>query len=413
MTPRAKLAKRITTKKPEPEKPAQATNERGVPYWEVYELETGHVVHTFLSDDLPDAVTDAYNWLTSIGAEQPDLFKVRPKMNAGTPVKDIAPDVAQNFGDDPIAAYERNSDRINAIRAGQNATDRVGSWSIYDVTLGREISRMNDVAWSQADARANELERSTGHNISVRGLSENINESAGQYVTRIDSSEIKDFDSNMPTYYHTKDWSQSGQFAPGSKIPKKFSGKVQGTFAGDPHRTALYATGNAGETRFVEITDLKGQSYVYFDQKDLPKIRARKTYLTVFPADNFKATNPNTGEYFSSNPGKPVKQEPITDPFQYITSQGWIVRTTDDLNKVLAQAKQLHKQNKIKSYGGEGMGVQENFADGRGPGRPGDSVRHGIPKGATIAELERASHASGRKGQLARWQLNMRRGKKK
>jgi GNAT superfamily N-acetyltransferase len=57
--------------------------------------------------------------------------------------------------------------------------------------------------------------------------------------------------------------------------------------------------------------------------------------------------------------------------------------------------------------------VKENFADGKGPGRPGDSVRHGIPKHATMAELEKASHAKGRKGQLARWQLNMRRGHKK
>jgi hypothetical protein len=56
---------------------------------------------------------------------------------------------------------------------------------------------------------------------------------------------------------------------------------------------------------------------------------------------------------------------------------------------------------------------KENFADGQGPGRPGDSVRHGIPKKATMAELERASHSKGRKGQLARWQLNMRRGRKK
>jgi len=55
----------------------------------------------------------------------------------------------------------------------------------------------------------------------------------------------------------------------------------------------------------------------------------------------------------------------------------------------------------------------ENFADGKGPGRPGDSQRHGIPKGATIAQLEKASHSKGRKGQLARWQLNMRRGHKK
>jgi hypothetical protein len=59
------------------------------------------------------------------------------------------------------------------------------------------------------------------------------------------------------------------------------------------------------------------------------------------------------------------------------------------------------------------QGVAENFADGRGPGRPGDSQRHGIPKGATMAELEKAAKAPGRKGQLARWQINMRRGKKK
>jgi len=62
---------------------------------------------------------------------------------------------------------------------------------------------------------------------------------------------------------------------------------------------------------------------------------------------------------------------------------------------------------------GKDLAVAENFADGKGPGRPGDSQRHGIPKGATIAQLEKASHAKGRKGQLARWQLNMRRGKKK
>jgi len=57
--------------------------------------------------------------------------------------------------------------------------------------------------------------------------------------------------------------------------------------------------------------------------------------------------------------------------------------------------------------------IKENFADGRNPQDKGDSQRHGIPKGATMAELEKASHAAGRKGQLARWQLNMRRGHKK
>jgi hypothetical protein len=65
------------------------------------------------------------------------------------------------------------------------------------------------------------------------------------------------------------------------------------------------------------------------------------------------------------------------------------------------------------NYGNKSESVAENFADGKGPGRPGDSGRHGIPKNATMAELEKASRSAGRKGQLARWQLNMRRGKAK
>ena len=60
--------------------------------------------------------------------------------------------------------------------------------------------------------------------------------------------------------------------------------------------------------------------------------------------------------------------------------------------------------------------VEENFADGKGPGRAGDSKRAGIPKGATIAQLKkiRASKtASARKKQLAHWQINMRQSRKK
>ena len=70
-----------------------------------------------------------------------------------------------------------------------------------------------------------------------------------------------------------------------------------------------------------------------------------------------------------------------------------------------------HKFVKFQDPHKEGMA--ENFADGRNPQDKGDSVRHGIPKGATMAQLEKAAKAPGRKGQLARWQLNMRRGRKK
>lgn len=58
----------------------------------------------------------------------------------------------------------------------------------------------------------------------------------------------------------------------------------------------------------------------------------------------------------------------------------------------------------------------ENFADGRNPQDKGDSARHGIRKGMTIAQLKKirsSKTASPRKKQLAHWQINMRQGKKK
>ena len=57
--------------------------------------------------------------------------------------------------------------------------------------------------------------------------------------------------------------------------------------------------------------------------------------------------------------------------------------------------------------------INENFADGKHPEDKGDSRRHGIPKHATLAQLDKISHQGGRKGQLAHWQANMRRGRKK
>lgn len=53
--------------------------------------------------------------------------------------------------------------------------------------------------------------------------------------------------------------------------------------------------------------------------------------------------------------------------------------------------------------------VKENFLDGKGPGRPGDSARHGL-KGKSAAELRKirsSDSASPRKKQLAHFMLNM------
>ena len=58
--------------------------------------------------------------------------------------------------------------------------------------------------------------------------------------------------------------------------------------------------------------------------------------------------------------------------------------------------------------------VAENFADGKKPGRKGLSKRVGIPKKATLAQLQKiASSSTGERRRMAQWQLNMRRGKAK
>lgn len=60
--------------------------------------------------------------------------------------------------------------------------------------------------------------------------------------------------------------------------------------------------------------------------------------------------------------------------------------------------------------------MNENFHDGKHPEDKGDSRRHGIPKHASLGSLDKIVHsktASPRKKQLAHWQANMRRGRKK
>ncbi len=76
--------------------------------------------------------------------------------------------------------------------------------------------------------------------------------------------------------------------------------------------------------------------------------------------------------------------------------------------------KTLYKEV-VAQYSGQ-QGVVENFADGRNPQDKGDSARHGIRKGMSIAQLKKirsSNSASPRKKQLAHWQINMRQGRKK
>jgi len=72
-----------------------------------------------------------------------------------------------------------------------------------------------------------------------------------------------------------------------------------------------------------------------------------------------------------------------------------------------------HKPDWYQLHTSDFKPFDENFADGKKPGRKGISKRVGIPKKATLTQLAKLAKAKGEKGRMARWQLNMRRGKKK
>ena len=59
------------------------------------------------------------------------------------------------------------------------------------------------------------------------------------------------------------------------------------------------------------------------------------------------------------------------------------------------------------------VSLDENFKDHKGPGRPGDAKRHGVPTKASVSTLRKVAKQGGRKGQLAHWMANMKAGKKK
>jgi hypothetical protein len=96
------------------------------------------------------------------------------------------------------------------------------------------------------------------------------------------------------------------------------------------------------------------------------------------------------------------------DWYQLMTPQ-FVPFDEDDVEENVAP----DHDGKAAPYGSGYDEVEENFADGKKPGRKGISKRVGIPKGATLTQLAKLAKAKGEKGRMARWQLNMRRGKKK
>ena len=184
-----------------------------------------------------------------------------------------------------------------------------------------------------------------------------------------------------------------------------------------------------------EIQKKKLTDYIARQRKVFPKESVEEGEVVPFRRPQAQSSLPQdvlhlANEWFWANDDTNTLQA-VTDQgygqgaenlVKYIQAQlqskGWTIDFDDEIDNIVLtnRSGQTVALPVSDAYDGTGWAtgtLSENFEDGRGPGRPGDSVRHGIPKGATIAQLEKASHSKGRKGQLARWQLNMRRGHKK
>ena len=81
--------------------------------------------------------------------------------------------------------------------------------------------------------------------------------------------------------------------------------------------------------------------------------------------------------------------------------------TKQNATKDVSGGGQYMNVKKIKISKGKSKGYFENFADGKGPGKLVRNAKTWYSQGATMAQLQKAPAVSGRKGQLARWQINM------
>jgi hypothetical protein len=412
-------------------------------------------------NSLPDDSED-YGYRKTAQAADNQRDSVDTQRRLG--VQDVDTDVAQNFNQP------------------QDATQRSGSWSIYDVTLGREITRMDNVPWQQANDRANELEQSTGHNMSVRGLSESIDpiSGAGAVPPRQDPKSIgKKSVTPAEKVFKNPVKGQPYRSAIGQAISQKdlenMTQQIQvARKLGD---SVMEMEDTPPEV--VKALDQAAQKNGYRNWADVKaNPRSNSAVMTVAKLANtiMKTTGPHHEKLFYKNKtdvdenfadGNSMSTKDMIaylrqhhdtnlhqDYLDHINTFGKFVLKNIPVSTIKTELSGLD-QSKVEKYKqmdfdkappivmGDGyildgyhrataakalgiptikgyVGIKgqqdmaENFADGKNPGRKGLSRRVGIPKKATLGQLEKiAKSSTGERRKMAQWQLNMRRGKAK
>jgi hypothetical protein len=271
------------------------------------------------SKDLPDDTANyGYRKSAQAADDQRDSVDIQRRLG----VQDVDTDVAQNFSPD-YSAFERNSDRIDAIRA-QAQQPRQNYELVSDEDPDRVLHRMNDATADEVRA----------------------------YIAQ----------------------QEAGGMPPGFL------------------RTRIVAesTGQHDDEQTQTALDMAAQDYQYKNWADV-EMRGSEQAKTAIR--RHAVTKLNLAQHKDFNMlGK---------------SRSAISKGVDQVDREFID-RQIQTARKL------GDDVNENFADGKNPGRKGLSRRVGIPKKATLGQLEKiAKSSTGERRKMAQWQLNMRRGKAK
>jgi hypothetical protein len=332
-SPRAQVAKRIVTK---PKTPVEYN-------YEIVNTSTGKIqgkgpgeILDQMYAQTPQEAEQLYSeWLRERGfaddtqdigyrksAQSADAKRDSADLQRSLGVQDVDTDVAQNFSPD-YSAYERNSDRIDAIRA-QAQQPRQNYELVSDEDPDRVIHRMNNATADEVRA----------------------------YIAQQEAG-------GMPTGFLRT-------------------------------RIVAESTGQHDDEQTRSALDMAAQDYQY---KNWADVDMRGTEQAKTAIRRHAVTKLNLAQHKDFN---------------------MLGKSRSAIGKGMQKADQDHLIRQIQTARKLGDDVNENFADGKNPGRKGLSRRVGIPKKATLGQLEKiAKSSTGERRKMAQWQLNMRRGKAK
>lgn len=168
----------------------------------------------------------------------------------------------------------------------------------------------------QSIAPHKRIQIETGQNMGVDDL-----------VHRVDTISRPEY--TPQEFWSTPDWTESGKFGPGEKIPK---GWVQrkGLFAApDVQGAAGYAMPR--DAAWATVHDPKTGKITEFvtSTTDAARLTGHTPELTTFKRSDF--TQAPTGEWVAEKPVTPVTRTPIQDPMKFLQSQYPKVTVVDDL----------------------------------------------------------------------------------